>query len=405
MFTSKSKWIALLAGLALAVSSVAAQESKAIIDALVNKGIITSEEAKEIQAEAKKASPVVATTGKSVSKLSLGARVQMQYAGLGTDIDGTANDPASTNHFFLRRVYLVTKASLGPDWSMNITFDPSESLFDAAMVSYKKDDFKVDFGLRKAPLGYEELTSSGSLKAIERTGVTRYFVEPTNGRRLGASGYRVGVFASGKSGNFVYGAAITNPERVDSSTSNGNAGNNQQAYWVHGGFKGKNDSGSYAFGAAAGMLPNQGGKTVGTGNDLTIFSIYGDVTMGNFQLVGEYLTADVDRGASATQDATPTGYWIQGSYKFNKAFEGVARFSYLDSDGRGVNIGDGVRSAPSGGTHDKLTEYFIGGNWYIIGNNLKFQAGYVYGETEDTVAGGAAGATASGIRSQMQLTF
>ena len=405
MFTSKSKWIALLAGLALAVSSVAAQESKAIIDALVNKGIITSEEAKEIQAEAKKASPVVATTGKSVSKLSLGARVQMQYAGLGTDIDGTANDPASTNHFFLRRVYLVTKASLGPDWSMNITFDPSESLFDAAMVSYKKDDFKVDFGLRKAPLGYEELTSSGSLKAIERTGVTRYFVEPENGRRLGASGYRVGVFASGKSGNFVYGAAITNPERVSKSTSNGNAGNNKQAYWVHGGFKGKNDSGSYAFGAAAGMLPNQGGKTVGTGNDLTIFSIYGDVTMGNFQLVGEYLTADVDRGASATQDATPTGYWIQGSYKFNKAFEGVARFSYLDSDGRGVNIGDGVRSAPSGGTHDKLTEYFIGGNWYIIGNNLKFQAGYVYGETEDTVAGGAAGATASGIRSQMQLTF
>lgn len=405
MFSLKSKWTALLAGAALAISPMAAQESKAIIDALVKKGVITSEEAKEIQAEAKKSSPVVGMPGKVVSKLSLGARVQVQYAGLSTDIDGTANDPASTNHFFLRRIYLVTKANLGPDWSMNITFDPSESLFDAAMITYKKDDYTVDVGLRKAPLGYEELTSSGSLKAIERTGVTRYFVEPNNGRRLGASGYRVGVFASGKTGNFVYGAAITNPERVDGSTSNGNAGNNQQAYWVHGGLQGKNDNGSYAFGAAAGILPDQGGKTVGTGNDLTIFSIYGDVTMGNFQLVGEYLTADVERGASATQDATPIGYWIQGSYKFSKAFEGVARFSHLDSDGRGVNISDGVRSAPSGGTHDKLTEYFIGGNWYIMGNDLKFQAGYVYGETEDTVAGAAAGAKASGVRSQMQLNF
>lgn len=405
MFSFKSKWTALLAGVALAVSPVVGQESKAIIDALVRKGVITADEAKEIQAEAKKASPVLAGTGKSVSKLSLGARVQMQYAGLSTDIDGTANDPASTNHFFLRRVYLTTKANLGPDWSVNITYDPANAGFDKAAVTYKDDAWTIDFGLRKAPLGYEELTSSGSLKAIERTGVTRYFVEPANGRRLGASGYRIGVFAEGKSGNFVYGAAITNPERVNDSTSAGNAGNNQQAYWVHGGFKGKNDNGSYAFGAAAGILPDQGGKTVGAGNDLTIFSIYGDVTMGNFQLVGEYLTAEVDRGASATQDATPTGYWLQGSYKFSKKFEGVARFSYLDSDGRGVNISDGVRSAPSGGTHDKLTEYFIGGNWYIMGNDLKFQAGYVYGETEDTVAGGFAGAKASGIRSQMQLNF
>jgi hypothetical protein len=405
MLPNKSKWFALLSGAVFLAAPAFAQEGKAILDILVRKGVITNEEAQGILAESKKAAPVVAMPGKVVSKLSLGARVQAQYAGLSTDIDGTNNDPASTNHFFLRRIYLVTKASLGPHWSMNITYDPSEQLFDAAMVTYKGGDYTLDFGLRKAPLGYEELTSSGSLKAIERTGVTRYFVEPSNGRRLGASGYRVGVFASGQSGNFVYGAAITNPERVSGSTSNGNAGNNQQAYWVHGGFKGKLDDGAYAFGAAAGMLPDQGGKTVGTGHDLTIFSIYGDVTVGNFQFAGEFLTADVERGASATQDATPTGFWLQGSYKFTSKFEGVARLSALDSDGRGVNIGDGVRSAPSGGTHDKLTEYFVGGNWYIMGNDLKFQAGYVYGESKDTVTGGNAGATSSGIRSQMQLNF
>jgi hypothetical protein len=391
--------------LLLSASAAFAQDSKALLDALIAKGILTADEAKAIQAEAKKSAPVVATTGKVVSKLSLGARVQMQYAGLSTDIDNTANDPASTNHFFLRRVYLTTKASLGSDWSVNITYDPANAAFDKAAVTYKDSDWTVDLGLRKAPLGYEELISSGSLKAIERTGVTRYFIEPANGRRLGASGYRIGVFAEGKSGNFVYGAAITNPERVGDSTSAGNAGNNGQAYWAHGGFKGKHSDGAYNFGVAVGVLPDQGGKTVGTGHDLTIYSIYGDVSMGDFQLVGEYLTADVERGASATQDANPFGYWLQASYKVNQQFEAVARFSYLDSDGRGVNISDGVRSAPSGGTHDKLTEYFVGGNWYIKGNDLKFQAGYVYGESKDTVTGGNAGATASGVRSMMQLNF
>lgn len=400
------KWTALLGGALVLAGSLAAQDNKALLDALIRKGVLTAEEAKSIQDEIKKSAPVVAVPGsKEVSKLTLGARVQIQYAGLSTDIDGTTNDPASTNHFFLRRLYLVTKASMGSNWSMNITYDPSEQLFDAAVVTYKNGDYTLDLGLRKAPLGYEELTSSGSLKAIERSGVTRYFVEPNNGRRLGASSYRVGIFGEGKTGNVTYGAAITNPERVDGSTSNGNAGNNQQAFYGHLAYKDSHENGTYAFGGAVGFLPDQGGKTLGTGNDLTVYSIFGDVTFGNAQIVGEYLWADVDRGASATQDASPSGFWVQGSYKFTSAFEGVVRMSSLDSDGRGVNIGDGVRSAPSGGTHDKLTEYFIGGNWYIKGNDLKLQAGYVHGESDDTVAGAEAGATASGFRSMLQLNF
>jgi len=406
MFSLKPKLTALFSGLLLLTSPLVAQDSKAILDALVRKGVLTSDEADAVQKEAKDSAPAYALPGKkSVSKLSLSARVQTQYAGLSTDIDGTSNDPVSTNHFFLRRIYLTTKANLGPDWSMNITYDPANQAFDKAAVTYKGSDITVDVGLRKAPLGYEELTSSGSLKAIERTGVTRYFVESNNGRRLGAASYRIGVFAEGKSGNFVYGGAITNPERVGDPTSAGGSGNNHQAYWAHGGFEGKHSNGSYAIGAAIGILPDQGGKTVGAGDDMTVYSIYGDVTAGDFQVVGEFLSAKVDNGASATQDATPTGYWLQGSYKLSKNFEGVARFSHLDSDGRGVSISDGVRSAPSGGTHDKLTEYFVGGIWYIIGKELKFQAGYVYGESEDTVAGASAGAKTSGIRSQMQLSF
>jgi len=39
----------------------------------------------------------------------------------------------------------------------------------------------------------------------------------------------------------------------------------------------------------------------------------------------------------------------------------------------------------------------------IAGNDLKLQAGYVYGQTDDTVTGGPATATASGVRSQVQV--
>lgn len=409
MFSPKFKVTAVLAAL-LCAGPVLAQDSGPLVEALVRKGILTDQEAEEVRADLARdvaaATPVMAVPGaKPVTKLSIGARLQVQYAGLSTDISGTAADPVDTNHFFLRRVYLVTKASFGSDWSMNITYDAAESLFDFAAITYKQGDHSLDIGLRKAPLGFEELTSSGSLKAIERSGVTRYFIEPNNGRRLGAAGYRIGLFGEGKAGDFFYGAAITNPERVGSSTDNGNATNNNQAYWVHGGYKGKIEGGTFTLGAAAATLPDQGGKTLGTGNDLTIWSVYGDVTVGNFQLSGEYLTADVDRGASATRDASPSGFWLLGAYKFTPKLEGVVRYSSLDTDGRGVNLSDSVRSAPGGGTMDKLDEMFVGANYYIMGNDLKWQFGYVWGKSEDTITGGVAEAETTGFRSQFQVNF
>src|SRR5690606_34833001 len=107
-------------------------------------------------------------------------------------------------------------------------------------------------------VGFEERTSSGSLKAIERSGVTRYFVEENNGRRLGAGSYRVGVFMDGKTGDFFYGAAVTNPERAVSfstAAGTGNGGNNGVALWANGGFAKTYEGGSFLIGAGAGLLP------------------------------------------------------------------------------------------------------------------------------------------------------
>src|SRR5690606_24476038 len=120
-----------------------AQESAAILDASVRKGDLTQQEAAELRADAQQLKNVSAAPGStSVSKLSVGGRIQAQYVSLGTEITDGA-DPASTNHFFLRRVYLTTKASFGPEWSATVTYDFAGALFDAAFVQWKRDDLSI----------------------------------------------------------------------------------------------------------------------------------------------------------------------------------------------------------------------------------------------------------------------
>lgn len=417
IFRIPLKWTALLGGTLFALSPLVAQDAGALLEVLVRKGILTDQEAETIRADLVRDAavpPAIATGGSNyTTRLRISGRLQAQFAGLSTDIEN-ASDPASTNHFFLRRAYLTARADLGPDWNTNITYDFAGGFFDAAWIQWRKDTWTIDLGLRKVNLGYEERTSSGSLKAIERSGVTRYFVEENNGRRLGAGSYRIGLFADGRSGNVFYGAAVTNPERVvsfSSASSAGTAGTNKPALWANAGYNGAFEGGSYVVGAGAGLLPDQGGRAsvapfgVGTGCDLHVFSIYSDVTIGRFGLAAEYLWADVEAGVSTTEDATPFGFWIQPSFSVNDRIELVTRYSHLDSDGRGVSLSDGVRSAPGGGTHDKLTEVFLGGNWYLKANDLKLQAGYVHGKSRNTLTGNDASAETNGFRSQLQLNF
>ena len=117
-----------------------------------------------------------------------------------------------------------------------------------------------------------------------------------------------------------------------------------------------------------------------------------------------------------TLDLKDAGHieWLKGMIKDTDVvvqnlrpgvLEGLVRYSYIDSDGRGVNISDGIRSAPGGGTMNTLSEWFIGGNWYLKGNDYKLQFGYIHGQSKDTVTGGAAKATSDGVRTQVQVNF
>jgi Phosphate-selective porin O and P len=444
MTHNKFKLFALL-GIATACSGIAfaqtaptatpspapTSDSQALINVLIKKGVLTNDEAKEISAEAARnqsAMNVETSNDSFLQKLALSGRFQEQYVGLGTSISGTAVGPVSTEHFIFRRMLVGVSAQFTDGFSGAVVYDLANDSFDKINLEWKQSDlFALDGGLQKAPFGYEEQISSGDLKAIERSALTRYIDEPNNGRRLGAASYRTGIFAHGTMDGFFYNVAFTNPERNEYSGdstntailvngqggvgSTGNSATNKFAYYGTVGYAGSLGDGiyktKYKFGYEAGYDNNQGGPgaTTGTGRNIVLSGVFGDVTVGAFNLMAEWEQAQDDRGASATQDAKPFGYWIQPSYKLTPKWEAVVNYSYVDSEFRGVALSDVIRSAPSGGTMNTVSAYYYGINYYIKGNDVKLQFGYVHGESDNTIKGAPAKATTDGARSQVQIQF
>jgi hypothetical protein len=415
------KGAALAAGLFLFAGALPAQDNASLLNALVRKGILTDQEAEDLRADvAKENTAALASTSltPNLSKLIISGRIQYQFAHLATEINGTTNDPAAINHAFLRRIRLGFRANFFNNWASFINYDFGSSNFDAAYIEKVfNPTWTLQAGFKKAPIGYEEyFVSSGAIKAIERSTVNRFFVESNNGRRLGAGKYRQGVWLLGKNpSGFTWELAVTNPEATGVTTGDtiatGTSANNNFAYWGNLGYSTplSGTQGLLKVGASYGFLPDQGGKTLGVGNDLAVWSAYADLRYRQWSLVGEYFGSDNERGASATLDSKSNGYWLMGSYRVG-AYEPVVRYSYVDSDGRGVQLGDGIRSAASGGTHDKLAEWFFGVNWYLLGNEakheVKLQAGYLFGESKDIpITGAAAKAYSEGFRSQLQVNF
>lgn len=422
MLTHRLKAIVFASGFFAAATFGLAQESGALIDALIRKGILTNQEAEDIRADLVRESNTIPAHamagGKSTDRLSVGMRMQLQYANLDTDVRNAAFGPVATDHFFTRRMYFTLKAGVGGNWGAVMTYDFASGGYDDAILEWKPTpDLTFNFGLRKVNVGFEERSTSGDLRSIERSGVTRYFVESNNGRRLGAASYRIGVFLDGKRElnstlGLAYSAAVTNPERNETfslASGTGDNTNNRAAFWGNVGLTGKlANNGSWVAGVGAGFLPDQGGSgttNLGRGFDLTLYSVYGNVTAGRFGLMAEYLTANVEGGVSATRDARPEGFFVQPSLLITETIELVARYQWLYTDHRGVTLADVVRSAPAGPTMNRFTEWYGGANWYLRGNDLKLQLGAVYGKTRDTVTGAPAEAKTVGMRSQMQIQF
>lgn len=409
-------WRRLWGALALVLVAVGPAQESELVEMFVQKGLVSEHDIAEARADMLRArqaeSTGVVLRGKSTQRLSIGMLLMTQYTGLRTTRDFGAPAP-DNRHFMVRRAVLGLRASLGEDWDAIFAYNFAGPNFATAVLQWSaQPELTVDLGLRKVSLGYEEYSSPTQVRTIETSPASRYFTEGNNGRRLGAASYRLGVFVSGEQGGFRYGAAITNPERieeVDTLATAGNATNNQPAFWANVGYAGKVRGASFVTGLSAGYLPEQGGAgntRRGQGHDLAVGNAFLEVLGKRWGLQGEAFAGHVDEGAVNGGDASPWSYYLQASYLAFPTVEGVVRYSAVDSDGRGVDLSDAVRSAPSSGLLQSATEWYFGGNWYLKQNDLKFSLGFLYAQGRALATSPpAAEARAYGVRSQMQVNF
>ena len=158
----------------------------------------------------------------------------------------------------------------------------------------------------------------------------------------------------------------------------------------------------------AGEKGNVGGYYLG-------FNPYIKGSFKGFDFFGEFLAADMENGIySAMKDNFVMGANLGVEYKFDIGEFGkiapVVRLSWLDTDGRGIKMSDGVRDADLGGVGKAFSRgksIYVGLNWYIMGNTVKYQLGYEYAYLDGAAYGATdyGNSSASAVRTQIQILF
>src|SRR4051812_7082624 len=135
------RYVAAVATFLVSGGLAVAQDGGALITALIRKGILTNQEAEDIRADLIRESNTIPAHaiggGKSTDRLSIGMRMQVQYASLDTDVKDAAFGPVATDHVLLRRMYLTLKAGIGGNWGATFTYDFAGGSYDDAIIEWK----------------------------------------------------------------------------------------------------------------------------------------------------------------------------------------------------------------------------------------------------------------------------
>jgi hypothetical protein len=334
------------------------------------------------------------------------------------------------------------------------------------MVSHASEIGSFDLGYRKVAWGYEESTltslfksSSGKLSTVERGITNRYWNEGENrslagssatnaekaasdGRRLGFGAHHTGLHYNSVPNpqGFEFGASVVNAAqgRFTEGTST-----NDLAYYANIAWNNKvSDNEAYSVGVTYGN--SRYFNSTGAVNTLASMEGYNPFLMAkyfNWTFQSEFMSTKVTSSKDAAvnfddADHTPTGYNAMVVYKINDNWEGVARYTSLDTDGRGQKISDGERGFAAAGPtgtgllYDKSNAIYLGVNYYfnlealgqqVNGYNAKIQFGIERAKFKDvlnqpanagaggttTLATGAGqvSATVDTLRLQAQVAF
>ncbi len=103
---------------------------------------------------------------------------------------------------------------------------------------------------------------------------------------------------------------------------------------------------------------------------------------------GKTRNDEISLFTTKSPDATPWGLYALFGYKFDiKPFgeiEPIFRYTYLNSDGRGIYESGVLFMADSnGGLYNTVQSFYGGVNWYVLGNSIKYQLGMEYAQFRD----------------------
>lgn len=399
-------------------------QDKATLDLLVSKGVITKEEASKLS----KGNVKIVAKDKNVKGIKITGRVQTQYENINVEGFGAAgtSHAVSKNDFIMRRLFLGAEADLGSGWSGTVVADFGrsgddknylENAYITKAIDWELLHGKLDIGYKKVNFGFEENTSASKLLSVERSLATRYWTEGNNGRRLGFGARHTGIFWNGKIDEIEgleYGAAVTSPYN-DNPTEIPSSADNTLAYWANVAYSGSIEEDiSFKIGVNFGYSPDTTSTNV-SGGSVWGLNPYVTANLYGFNIWGEFLISGIENGdITRTEDATPMGVNVGIEYRFDIGEWGkigpTVRYSWLDTDGRGVSVSDGIRNAnnaPGYSSFYAAQSVYAGVNWYIMDDSVKFQLGYEWAQFNGTPSNKSASnfAESNTVRAQMQILF
>ncbi len=390
---------------------------QALLDTLVTNGYLTKEQAAEIATGQEIKPAVVLPKSGNIEKITISGRMQLQYNyfHLSGGLNDQRNDPQG---FYFRRLFLGVDAQLGEHWRGTLVGNfggtDGDAYVDVATIAWTPSKYMaVSAGWNRVPFGYEDTWSSAKIKTIERSILSRtfdYCLKMTSNHTgvwvdgsIGDSGLVYSVFA-GNNDNSSY----RNDRRFDAAgvKYNGYSGFARMDY-----LSGKTEYGSFMVGADIGYVQSGAYNALllaEKNSDLWGAGIHANYTLNRFSLFGEFLAATLENGNRSNSDnATVTGFVVMPSFKVTDTLEFVTAYSYVDADGSHAIIpGEAMRRSNATVIGcDRGQHLYVGGNWYIVGDDVKLQAGYEYGIFEDPVTGTDEKARMNGVRAQMQMIW
>ncbi len=394
-----------------------------VLDSLYKNGLLTSEEYVATKKEMASIPVIVSQT----TPINISAKLQGQFRYI--DIDFGDGVSKSTSDIIARRMILTFATDRKLDWGAQLSFDfvmaNKMSItymwrrFESSLI---KGEFR--FGYIKPNFCKEENMPITNLFCTERSIATYYWGGPRNARRLGFGSFMTGAYWYGDSNsveNLKYALGVSNSENYKlgyESIGNGETDNTPNI-WLSSSYDLKFDTSKITFGLNLGYGEDANKVSLPHKNTASIWGAnpYIMAECDNARMLAEFLVSGVEDGAERGgyyERAYPMGGNLNLEYKFDAGEIGkiapVFRFTFLNTDGRGVLPVDGLRQCPTHSTnspYDRARGYYAGINWYLIGNSIKFQFGYEYAEFTGGVGGVSASrkACANTFRTLFQCVF